>query len=197
MQVSEEVAGSLFGGDNNFTKTEFDGRWFFPVLGQSTAPIVGDSVFALHLGLGFVAPLHDNERVPLFERYFPGGILSLRGFQLRSLGPDVEVASNSDPSGFTTTPFHYGGNKQVLFNAEYIYNIIKPAQIKGVFFFDMGNAFDNGESLFTLTGQRQSVGFGIRWFSPIGPLRFEWGFPLDRQEDESFVVFDFTIGSLF
>ena len=90
-----------------------------------------------------------------------------------------------------------GGNKQIVFNAEYIFPIIKAVNIKGVVFFDMGNAFDNGETMFTLAGQRQSVGFGIRWFSPIGPLRFEWGYPLDRKEDEKFSVFDFTIGSIF
>jgi len=71
------------------------------------------------------------------------------------------------------------------------------AKIFGVMFFDMGNAFDNGESMLTLAGQRQSVGFELRWFSPIAPLRFAWGFPLDREEDEGLVQFDFTFGSLF
>jgi outer membrane protein insertion porin family len=44
-------------------------------------------------------------------------------------------------------------------------------------------------------GLRQSVGFGFRWFSPIGPLRFEWGIPLDRQPGEDPLVFEFTIGN--
>jgi len=196
-RLTEEIAGSIFGGDTKFSKTEFDGRWFFPVAEKKPIPLVGGSVFALHLRMGFVAPIEDGERIPLFERYFPGGILSLRGFELRSLGPEIQVASSNDPSAFTTTDFTVGGNKQLIFNAEYIFPIIRPANIKGVFFFDLGNAFDNGENMFTITGQRQSVGFGIRWFSPLGPLRFEWGFPLDRKEDESFVVFDFTIGTLF
>ena len=197
LKISEELSGGPLGGDNEFSKTEFDGSWFFPAADKSTTPIIGGSVFALHLNAGFVAPIKDGERVPLFERYFPGGIFTLRGFPIRSLGPKIQVASSNDPSGFTTSDFVIGGNKQLIFNAEYIFPIIRVANIKGVFFFDMGNAFDNGEKLFTLAGQRQSTGFGIRWLSPIGPLRFEWGFPLDRKEDESMVVFDFTIGSLF
>jgi outer membrane protein insertion porin family len=197
MSISEEIAGGVLGGDNSFSKLEFDGRWFFPVLENSSAPIVGDSVFAFHVGAGYVAPLHDGDRIPLFERYFPGGILSLRGFNIRSLGPVIQVASSNDPTGFSTTDFTVGGNKELIVNAEYIFPIIKAANIKGVFFFDMGNAFDNGETMFTLAGQRYSTGFGLRWFSPIGPLRFAWGFPLDRKEDESLMVFDFTIGSLF
>ncbi len=197
MRFTQEMAGGILGGNNVFSKTEFDGRWFFPLAPQSRMPVFGGSVFALRLNLGYVAPLSDGERVPLFERFFPGGIFTIRGFPIRSLGPKIQVASSNDPGAFTTTDFVVGGNKQVIFNAEYILPIVPVANIKWVFFFDMGNAFDNGESLFTLAGQRYSAGFGLRWFSPIGPLRFEWGFPLDRKEDESTVVFDFTIGSLF
>lgn len=116
---------------------------------------------------------------------------------MRSLGPKISVATSNDVGSFATSDFVYGGNKQLIFNAEYIFPIIKPANINGVFFFDMGNAFDNGESMFTLAGQRQSVGFELRWFSPLGPLRFAWGFPLDRTEDEKLLNFDFTFGSLF
>lgn len=197
MRVSEEVAGGVFGGDNSFSKLEYDARWFFSWLEGTKIPIIKDSVFAFHFQLGYVTPLSSGDRVPLFERYFPGGILSLRGFPIRSLGPKIQIASSTDPTSVVTSDFVVGGNKQLIMNAEYIFPIIKPANIKGVLFFDMGNAFDNGESLLTLKGQRHSVGFGIRWFSPIGPLRFEWGYPLDRKKDESSQVFDFTIGSLF
>ena len=195
--MTEKIAAEILGGDLNYTKAEFDGRWFFPIAEQSRIPVIGDAVFALHTRLGYVAPLKDGDRVPLFERYAPGGIFTLRGFEIRTLGPELPIATSADPSLYVTTDFRTGGNKQFLFNAEYLFPIFRPANLKGVFFFDMGNAFDNGENMFTITGQRQAAGFGIRWFSPIGPLRFEWGFPLDRKEDEKFVVFDFTIGSLF
>ncbi len=197
LKLSEEIASDYLGGTNQFSKSEFDGRWFFSPFDTYKIPLIKDSIFAFHVGAGYVTPLSDGGQIPLFERYFPGGILSLRGFQIRSLGPKINIASSSNPSTLETSDFVIGGNKELIFNAEYIIPLIKPANISGVLFFDMGNAFDNGESLLTLSGQRQSVGFGLRWFSPIGPLRFEWGYPLDRKEDESKVVFDFTIGSLF
>jgi outer membrane protein insertion porin family len=87
-----------------------------------------------------------------------------------------------------------------------------------VLFFDMGNAYNlearycgasSGDSVSPkfdpcfrfpesiTTGIRKSVGFGFRWFSPIGLLRFEWGIPLDRQPEEEPLVFEFTIGNFF
>ena len=50
---------------------------------------------------------------------------------------------------------------------------------------------------FAFAGLRTSAGFGFRWFSPIGPLRFEWGLPLYRLPGEDKIVFEFTIGSFF
>jgi outer membrane protein insertion porin family len=198
LKVSEEIAGAtVLGGDNSFTKSEVDARLFLPVLSTKRIPVISDSVVAFRINSGYVGPLEDGGSVPLFERYYPGGVYSIRGFQLRSLGPKIGVSTSNDVGSFTTSDFVYGGNKQFIFNAEYIFPIIKPANINGVFFFDMGNAFDNGETMFTLYGQRQSAGFELRWFSPLGPLRFAWGFPLDRTEDEKLVNFDFTFGSLF
>ena len=65
----------------------------------------------------------------------------------------------------------------------------------GTFFFDAGGAFP--ESEFTWSDVRVSTGFGFRWFSPLGPLRFEWGIPLDRKQDEEAILFDFSIGAPF
>jgi outer membrane protein insertion porin family len=68
-----------------------------------------------------------------------------------------------------------------------------------VVFFDAGNAFGDpwGNGAMNPFGLRTSVGAGIRWRSPIGPLRFEVGFPLKPQDDEKKTVFDFSIGSFF
>lgn len=197
LRLSQEIAGGYLGGENEFSKTEFDGRWFFPIFKNSEVGVFRDSVFGLHFQTGYVTPIFGSSRVPLFERYFPGGILNIRGFPLRSLGPRISTASSSDPTTLTTSEFVIGGNKQLIFNAEWVFPIIKAASINGVLFFDMGNAFDVGETMLTFSGQRQSVGYGLRWLSPIGPLRFEWGYPLDLQEGESRSLFDFTIGSLF
>jgi len=113
-----------------------------------------------------------------------------------------------------------GGNLQIINNNEIEFPIFRKVGISGVVFYDMGNAYNledrycSGlqrknssisikfdpcfrmpESL--TAGLRKSVGFGFRWFSPIGPLRFEWGIPLDKQPGEDPLVFEFTIGNFF
>jgi outer membrane protein insertion porin family len=64
-----------------------------------------------------------------------------------------------------------------------------------VVFFDAGNAWRQQEDYFR--DMRYSAGAGIRWFSPLGPLRFEWGYNLDPEEDEKRTVFEFSIGTAF
>ena len=75
--------------------------------------------------------------------------------------------------------------------------------VRGVLFYDMGNAFADNERLFQdlqddlPLGLFHSVGFGFRWFSPIGPLRFEWGIPLTPRPSDQPILFEFTIGNSF
>ncbi|PIE65870.1 MAG: outer membrane protein assembly factor BamA, partial [Deltaproteobacteria bacterium] len=131
--------------------------------------------------------------VPLFERFFVGGIFTVRGFQRNSIGEKLFIASNPDG---TTDDITIGGEKELIFNAEIEFPIFKEVQIRGVVFFDAGNAWGADQALdpFDL---RTSVGFGFRWNSPVGPLRFEWGFPLDPKPGEDTEAFEFTIGNSF
>jgi outer membrane protein insertion porin family len=89
----------------------------------------------------------------------------------------------------------FGGTQELFYNLEFQFPLISEAGIKGVVFYDIGDA-DNELALSNL---RQDFGFGFRWFSPIGPLRFEWGFPIQRRESygEDSVNFEFAIGSPF
>ena len=89
----------------------------------------------------------------------------------------------------------FGGTEQLFYQGEFEFPLIQEAGIKGVVFYDIGQADD----ILTASGYRQDIGFGFRWFSPIGPLRFEWGFPLDRRPEyeEPAVVFQFAIGAPF
>jgi outer membrane protein insertion porin family len=154
--------------------------------------------------------------VPITERYIVGGINDIRGFKPRTLSPVVLVQNPGEPSALTELPL--GGNMQVIFNSEVEFPLFQKVGISGVVFFDAGNAYNledkwcNKEAVAALNlspkidpcfsfpnslinGIRTSVGFGFRWFSPIGPLRFEWGIPLDRQPNEDPLVFEFTIGN--
>ena len=83
----------------------------------------------------------------------------------------------------------------MFYQSELQFPLIKEAKILGVTFFDIGYADDS----ISLDELRSDVGFGFRWYSPVGPLRFEWGFPLDRNEElgEDSVNFQFAIGSPF
>jgi outer membrane protein insertion porin family len=76
-----------------------------------------------------------------------------------------------------------------------IFPLLKDAGLKGVVFFDIGNTWDQGEAF--MSDLRYSTGMGIRWNSPLGPLRLEWGYNLDPKEYESDSKFDFSIGKFF
>ncbi|HWN66970.1 MAG TPA: outer membrane protein assembly factor BamA [Haliangium sp.] len=190
-------------------------------------PIWGPFVLKLNTEIG-VTVNPESEGVPITERYIIGGIYDVRGYAPRSLGPRIFFQGAGDPSGGQLRALILGGNLQIIGNAEIEFPLFERVGISGVVFMDVGNAFNledrycssaSGaasaispkfdpcflpnfpESL--IQGLRRSVGFGFRWFSPIGPLRFEWGIPLDRQEqlpeggEEKNLVFEFTIGNFF
>ena len=129
----------------------------------------------------------------------------------RSISPTMRVARQGLEPGTDLFDFAFGGNKELIFNFELEYPIIDKVGIRGVFFVDTGNAYGENEWFFQddkygfPLGLLYSWGFGFRWFSPIGPLRFEWGFPITRRPDpylpgsylDDTFKFEFTIGNFF
>jgi outer membrane protein insertion porin family len=139
---------------------------------------------------------------PVSERYFVGGINSLRGYYIFTVSPTKPVGNRSPDS--STQDFEIGGNKEIVLNNEIEFPIFQKIGIRGVVFYDLGDAYDESENFFQdkqypklPLGMLHSVGFGVRWFSPIGPLRFEWGFPLTPRPQDQVVDFEFTIGNFF
>ncbi|MDP2600300.1 MAG: outer membrane protein assembly factor BamA [Deltaproteobacteria bacterium] len=182
-QAKMEVSGSKLGGSNNFWRASGKVQFYQPVVDQL--------VFKTYLRIGYIKSMDDGI-VPLFERYFLGGVNTLRGFYPLSIGPSEIVPG---PLG-TPVTFVFGGDKMMVINAELEYPIIPSLGLKGVGFFDAGNAYGEGSN-FSFEEIRMDWGFGLRWVSPMGPLRFEWGFPIDRQPGEQKTVFNFTIGHFF
>jgi len=174
--LTMQYAGTFLGGDNDFVKSILDASQFFPLF--------WDTVFSLHGRFGYADGINGKD-LPIGERFYVGGINTVRGFKFGRAGP-------LDPS----TNEIIGGNKELIFNAEYLVPLVPEAKIKGVFFFDAGKAFDDHEPV-RLKALRTGAGMGIRWISPIGPLRLEWGYNLNRRENEKASSVDFTIGTLF
>lgn len=179
--LSVKFAG--LGGDNHFLKSDARARWHYPLLKDPNWG--GNYTLALGGTLGYGWSLKERpngkKQLPLFERYFPGGINSIRGFQDRSLGP----REGNDP---------VGGDKQAILNAEFLFPIMEQYGLRGVAFFDMGQAFKQSEA-FDLGDFRRSIGLGARWLSPFGPLRVELGFPLNKQPEDETSFFGFSLGS--
>jgi outer membrane protein insertion porin family len=173
-----EYAGGPLGGDSQFVKYFLNVKWFHPV--------TATTVFSWNVLWGHVIPTVGGAEVPLFERFFLGGPYSVRGFQSRSLSP-------ADPN----TGELVGGNKELIANLEYLFPLVAEIGFKGVLFFDVGNAWAQGSWPFNDQGVWASYGVGVRWYSPMGPLRFEVGWNLDRPEGQPKRVMEFTIGTPF
>jgi len=176
-------AGGPLGGDIGFSKYLLTlGRYF---------PLFWGTVGFLHAETGFVRE-NSGGKLPDEERFHLGGMNSIRGFDWREISPTriVEV----DGVEYEVT---VGGNKYIQFNVEYIFPIADDLGLRGLFFYDTGNAFDNGFPM-DLRELRQSAGYGIRWYSPVGPIRIEVGHILDPKEGESGSgKVEFTMGSAF
>ncbi len=195
--ASAEYASAAFGSQNLFQRYRLVERVYRPIgLGL---------VFKLNLGLGYIKETDPIDRpIAISEKFFGGGINSIRGYVLRSISPTTRIASSLSPSA-GTVDFAVGGNKELQTNWEVEFPIFEGAGVRGVFFYDAGNVFSEKENFFQSSqrggnlplGLFHSVGTGLRWFSPLGPLRFEVGFPLTRRSQDEAYLFEFTIGNFF
>ncbi len=174
LTATAELAGGPLGGTSYFVKYEGEAVKFFP--------LPWDTVLSVHGTAGYVQG-YEGREAPIYERYFLGGINSIRGFETRTVGP-------TDPA----TGDLIGGNTMLAANVEYLFPLFPEQNIRGLVFFDIGNAY---KGRIDFSDLRSSAGAGIRWFSPLGPLRLELGFNLDPRTGESSSQWDFAIGSVF
>jgi outer membrane protein insertion porin family len=191
---------AIFGDQVNlFTRYAVDARAYRPLLFGVVA--------RAKVTMGLLRSWDPQVPVSISESFYMGGINTVRGYRFLSISPTTQAPCNSGtPETSTTCRVSVGGNKQLIINTELEFPIAGGAGIKGVLFADAGNVFPAGRwgdsavpySLY------KSVGFGFRWTSPIGPLRFEWGIPLDRRTDpytgaktDRSLDFQFTIGNFF
>jgi len=122
--------------------------------------------------------------LPIYEKFMLGGFDSVRGYEWGDISP-------VDPA----TGGVIGGDKMWLWNLEYRYPFLQKEGVWGLVFFDTGNAFKRDDSW--KTGARRSVGFGIRWRSPMGPIVLEYGIKLGKRPGESSGGLEFNMGQSF
>ena len=188
--LSVEFAG--LGGTNRYLRYVTEHTLFHPVLW---------GVGSVRGTLGYVQSLGGKE-IPIDEKFYLGGISSLRGYSPRTVSPNKTtlVPVQSPLGGFegnTESRVYLGGEVEAVANVEYTFPLLKEAGLKGVLFFDAGNAGTNFKD--TFSNILTSYGGGIRWFSPIGPLRLEYGIPINPRAgiDKASGRLEFSIGSIF
>lgn len=191
------VSGSVEVADPTFTfsQNEFN-RWTGVFRFYQPLPL--GIVFKVNMTAGIINSPLENP-VPVSELFYEGGINSLRGYDFRTVAPQIEAGA---APGLPLSTITIGGNKEFLSNWELEFPILESAGLRGVVFFDAGNVYAESESFFDQDasgkfGLLMSVGVGARWFTPLGPLRFEWGVPLTRRIGDSSNRFEFTIGNFF
>jgi outer membrane protein insertion porin family len=176
---------SLFGVDLAGIGTG-DNR-FFRITASTTQhqPLWFEHVLSGRLSVGYELGWYKNP-VPLFERYYLGGANTIRSFKARQISP-------VDSSGTAI-----GGNLQVLGNIEY--TVPLPFGIKAAAFFDVGNVYGPDQSVHLpvdLTNLKYAIGPGLRWNSPFGPIRVDYGVNPVPTGKEKFGEIQFSMGSAF
>jgi outer membrane protein insertion porin family len=175
--VRFDLAG--LGGDK-FHKMSYEGSYYRPIVGKLVGMVHGTISWADGYG---------KDKLPIFERYYMGGPKSLRGYTIKNIGPkDV----NNNP---------LGGNQSLLLNLELQYPFTKG--FRSFAFYDRGNLYGGGNNMSTTSStwdlgkMRDSIGVGVRFLSPMGPLGFAYGIKLDKATGEESGEFHFSAGNSF
>jgi outer membrane protein assembly factor BamA len=171
-------AMDLLGSKANFTKATVQTTWFFPLAERS--------VLALSARAGMAWPHKDTLEVPINERFYLGGGTTVRGYIQDSIGPpsDVPASSSKVPTG---------GDGMVQLNAETRLNTAEGSGV--VFFIDAGNVWV--QQAIHLNDLRAAYGMGLRYSTPVGPLRVDYGQKIHRRTGESPGELHFNIGHAF
>ena len=167
-------------GGTKFHKASYEGSHYWPIIGKLVGMVHGEIAWAD----GYAA-----DSLPAFERYYMGGPRSLRGYQIRNVGPKDSLGNP------------LGGNQSLLLNLELQYPFTKG--LRGFAFYDRGQLYGGGddtsttETTWDLTKMRDSIGAGVRFLSPFGPVGFAYGLKIDKATGEKAGEFHFTAGNSF
>ncbi|MCW5652794.1 outer membrane protein assembly factor BamA [Hydrogenophaga sp.] len=173
-------------GDTRYFKANYQVQQYFPLNKQYTLALNGELGYGKGLG---------GRPFPLFKNFFGGGLGSVRGFDQGTLGPTSPILSGL----LAGERVNIGGNRSVALNAEFITPFPGAGNdrtLRMFGFIDVGNIYGEGEKL-SFSDMRASVGVGVSWISPIGPLRFAFANPIRKFPGDRIQKFQFQIGTSF
>jgi outer membrane protein insertion porin family len=167
------------GSQTQEVKFSLQSSWFFTPLARTTLAFSSRGGIAYNFG--------ETPTVPISERFLMGGRSTVRGYSENSLGTPGQTLDSQ-----TLAPL--GGESMLLLNLELRYNLLNSLGL--VLFFDSGNVWESYHSGWS-SPLKSSIGPGIRYNTPVGPLRFDIGFKLNKEEGENSSEYHFTIGHAF
>jgi outer membrane protein insertion porin family len=177
-RLSWTVATGLFGGDTGYNRYEAEYAQWVPL------PIFKGWAIMGHVEAGWQKETKPGG-LPVYEKYMLGGINSVRGYDWYDISP-------KDP----LTDENIGGEKMMVLNFELSFPLLVEQGLFGVFFYDMGNVMTS-EQDWTFADMKRSYGGGLRYLSPMGPLRIEYGRALDAEVGDPSGRWEFTMGAMF
>lgn len=163
--------------DMRYFKLNYEHQRYFPVSSNFTLLLNGEAG---------IAGGYSNKPLPFFKNFYAGGFGSVRGYENSSLGPrDINNQV-------------LGGRKRVVGNAELMMPVpgFKDKSVRLSGFVDAGAVFDSGE-IPGSTGMRYSTGVTATWVSPMGPISFSYGIPINEKALDKVQRFQFTMGNMF
>ncbi len=173
------------GSDLDYYKASYRSLWFWPLNDTYTFSTMGDLAYGGGYG--------GNSDLPFFEKYYAGGIRSVRGYDANRLGP----SSHKEDGSSTGDPL--GGNFRVLANAQLYFPAPFAKDSKSArmsLFFDAGNVFSHSHDL-KASELRTSAGISFEWLTPVGPLVFSLADALNDKPGDDKQSFQFSIGGVF
>lgn len=185
------VTPSALGSSSNFTRFLAQNAFYLPL-----RPWL---VWANNFRLGLASPF-SGAHVPLSERFFSGGADSLRGFPINGAGPQRAVSVCTNPADTSTCSLisvPVGGLMLAIFNSEARFPIPIRNGLGGVVFYDGGNVYSNISFHQFTSNYTNSVGFGLRYHTPVGPIRFDIGYNLNAPPGVSARQYFVTLGQAF
>ncbi len=171
--ITLQYAGGVLGFDNEYVKVSGETSWYFSL------PL--NLILNLRGKAGFIEP-YGGKKAPIYEKFFVGGMYTIRGFEFGTAGP---LDENREP---------LGARKMLVFNSELQFPLSREIGLRAAIFWDIGKGFDKWKDISPL---KTGAGVGLRWFSPLGPIHIDMGYNLNPKPGEKRRVIDFTFGTVF